>query len=409
MLNSKELQARIADARAAGRRAEIIDGGGLILDVTPAGCMTWRYRYRLNGQREKFTIGAYPEIGLADARIIHKKLVGAVADGRSPVRDHQQKTQAERAKRLAGTVADLATRYQANLTERGRKADAVTWHVDAYILPALGSIKSGELTAEDVRGMCGKIKASGAASSAREVLGTTRRLLQLGVDAGVIASNVAAGIKPMLYATKEARERSLSPDELRALQIALDGGRVSPVVSAALRFILLTMARKNEALKAPWTEIDLEAAMWQLPPARTKNSRPHVVPLSTHAVDILKAQRVDSVYSEWVFPGIGGKPLGDTTLNESLTRTKWLGLDRFTVHDLRRTGSTLMHEQGWNSDVIEKALNHTMRGVRGIYNRAEYLDQRREMLQAWADYLDALKTGAKVLPLHRRAGAREAS
>ena len=107
-----------------------------------------------------------------------------------------------------------------------------------------------------------------------------------------------------------------------------------------------------------------------------------------------------------MFPGLAGQPLCDSTLNEAIRNADWFGLPRFTIHDLRRTASTILHEQGWNTDVIEKALNHTMRGVRGIYNRAEYLDQRREMLQAWADYLDEpLKAGAKVVPIGKGRAA----
>lgn len=413
MLNSKEFEKLVREAKATGKRSEIVDGEGLYLDVTAAGAMTWRYRYRLNGRREKFMIGAYPKIGLSDARTIHKKLVGKVADGKSPVFEERDKVQNERTANLAGKIADLAKKYLANLAEQGRKAKSIQWHVDAYIIPGIGKVRSLDLTAAQIRNLCGRIKdTNGAPTSAREVLGTIKRMLKFGIDHGLITANPAADIKPQIYASKEARERSLSQDELRAFLVAVGEGKLSPVVSAALRFILLTMTRKNEAIKAPWHEFNQEAGLWQLPPERTKNKKPHVVPLSSQAQQILAALRPTSddqeaiaPWSPWVFPGLAGKPLSDTTLNEALSREKWFGLPRFTVHDFRRTASTILHEQGWNTDVIEKALNHTMKGVRGVYNKAEYLDQRREMLQAWADYLDALKSGAKVVPIGRGKAA----
>jgi integrase len=334
-----------------------------------------------------------------------------VQSAASPVQERKQERQAERTARMAGTVANLAERYVDHLAANNRKAQSVRWHVEAYIVPRLGKVRSPDLTADQIRRACDRIKdVDGAPASAREVLGTIKRMLQFGVDSGLITANAALTIKPSVYAAKSVRERSLSVEELRSLVTALGEQTLSPTASAALQFILLTMARKNEAIKAPWSEIDLDAATWLLPQERTKNKKPHLVPLSIQAIAILEKLRPDAdnpvvAYGDWVFPGIGGRPLADTTLNEALSRAKWFGIPRFTVHDLRRTASTILHEQGWNTDVIEKALNHTMKGVRGVYNKAEYLDQRREMLQAWADYLDALKAGAKVVPIRKTTTA----
>ena len=417
MLNSKDFEKRVADAKKAGKRTEIVDGGGLYLDVTATGVTTWRYRYRVNGRREKITIGAYPKIGLAAARGHRAIIAGKAATAKnvkgaaSPAQERQQEKMAERAAKHAGTIAELGARYLSHIRKQGSKAQSIGWHITAYITPALGSIRTPDLTTGDVRRLCDKIKTK-APSSAREVLGTINRMMKHAVSDGLVSFNPAAGISPALYATKDARERSLSVDELRAFLLGCDGAGVSRLVSAALRLIVLTMARKNEIVKAPWTEFGLDSALWELPAERTKNKKPHMVPLSSQAVAILQTIRPArddeeplTNFSTWVFPGLAGKPLCDSTLNEALKTNKWFGLQRFTIHDLRRTASTILHEQGWNTDVIEKALNHTMPGVRGVYNRAEYLDKRREMLQAWADYLDALKTGAKVVPIGKGKAA----
>lgn len=421
MLNPKEFTRKLAEqiekAKATGKRCELVDGDGLYLDVTPGSATVWRYRYRLNGRREKITIGAYPKIGLAEARSHRRilagkaELAGKVEGIASPAQEREQKKQTERTAKLAGTIKDLGARYLAHLKAEGKKAASIDWHVNSYITPELGSIRTPDLTAAQIRKLCDKIKGK-APASAREVLGTIKRMLKFAVSDDLIPTNPAADINPGIYSPKEARERSLSTEELRTFLVACDGDGMSRLVTSALRLIILTLARKNEVVKAPWSEFDLDSAIWELPPERTKNRKPHMVPLSLHAVAILKAIRPDqgdeepiANYSSWVFPGLAGKPLCDSTLNEALKSNEWFGLTRFTVHDLRRTASTILHEQGWNTDVIEKALNHTMPGVRGVYNRAEYLDQRREMLQAWADYLDALKQGAKVTSIGRKKSA----
>lgn len=414
MLNSKDFEKQVAEAKKAAKRSEVVDGDGLFLDVTATGATTWRYRYRINGRREKVTIGAYPKIGLAAARKQKDIIAGRAATAESapevlsPAQERKKVKMSDRASKLAGTIADLGTRYLAHIKKQGKKAKSIDWHVNSYIIPKLGSIRTPDLTAEQIKKLCNCIKVK-APSSAREVLGTINRMMKFALADGAASINPAAGISPALFASKDARERSLSLDELRTFLLGCDGDEMSRLVSAAFRLLILTMARKNEVVKAPWTEFDLDSSLWELTAERTKNKKPHMVPLSSQALAILKTIRPDQAgeepmtnYSPWVFPGLAGKPLCDSTLNEALKAAKWFGLQRFTVHDLRRTASTILHEQGWNTDVIEKALNHAMPGVRSVYNRAEYLDKRREMLQAWADYLDALKTGAKVVPIGKK-------
>lgn len=411
MLNPKDFEKRLAEAKRSGKRTEIVDGDGLYLDVTATGASTWRYRYRINGRREKITIGPYPKIGLAEARKQRTIVAGQAVIAShaaaipSPAQQRDQDKRAERVTKQAGTIKELATRYLAHIRSRGKKAVSIDWQVNSYIIPELGAIRTPELTADHIKRLCDKIKPK-APASAREVLGTIKRMLKYAKAERLITVNPAADFDPGTYAPKNSRKRVLSPDELRAFINGCDSSGMSPLVSAALKLILLTLARKSEIAKAPWVEVDRDAGLWEIPGQRTKNKRAHVIPLSDQARAILNEihpERSDDnpivLHSPWIFPGRFGDPICDSTLNEAIRAAKWFGLPRFTIHDLRRTASTILHEQGWNTDVIEKALNHTMTGVRGVYNRAEYLDQRREMLQAWADYLDALKVGAKVVPI----------
>lgn len=417
MLNSMKFEKQVAEAKKAGKRSEISDGDGLYLDVTATGVTTWRYRYRVNGRREKITIGQYPKIGLAEAReqksIIAGKaaLASSVKTVLSPAQERKQAKQDERAAKKAGTIKELGTQYLAALRAQGKKANSVDWQINSYIIPELGATRTPELTADQIKRLCDKIKQK-APTSAREVLGTIKRMMKFAKRERLIEINPAADFDPIAYAPKGSRERSLTPDELRTFLTGLDSSGMTPLVTAALKLILLTLARKSEIAKAPWQEVNLEAALWEIPGERTKNKKPHVIPLPSQAISILNTIKPDRSdedpiipYSLWVFPGRFGAPICDSTLNEAIRAAKWFGLEHFTIHDLRRTASTILHEQGWNTDVIEKAMNHTMVGVRGVYNRAEYLDKRREMLQAWADYLDALKTGAKVIPIGKSKAA----
>jgi integrase len=188
------------------------------------------------------------------------------------------------------------------------------------------------------------------------------------------------------------RDRALTPEEIGAFLRALDLVECREQTRIALRLILLTLVRKRELLRARWEHLDLTEGVWCIP--TTKNGKPHDVFLSKQALELFNKLKSLSAGSEFVLPHVSrlDQPMGDSTLNELLRRMMdrgVKGLSHFTVHDLRRTASTHLHEAGFNSDVIEKALNHTIAGVRGIYNRATYTEARRVMLQQWADLVVA--------------------
>lgn len=390
--------AKIKAAKATGKRYEIIDGDGLYLDVTAAGVKTWRYRYRILGEREKVTIGQYPAVGLAEARARHLEMAAKVARQRSPARElSQEKQQAKQ----AGTVAELVTLYRADLATRTKdQGDGVAWQFTAHIEPKLGRLRLGDVTPQDVLDFLDGIKKGkkkAAPISAITVHGTLRRMFDFAIGRQLIATNPAAAIPSRVVGEKRSRERNLSPAEIGILLRALDTAIGEPETIMSFRLLLLLMVRRAELLEAPWEEFDLDAALWTIPETRTKNGKPHLVPLSRQVVSYLESIAKARGEIGLVLPGRSrNKGLSTGTLHECMRRNCGFGIAQFTPHDFRRTASTILHEQGWNTDVIEKALNHTMKGVRGIYNKAEYLDQRRQMLQSWADYLDALKAGAKV-------------
>ncbi len=198
----------------------------------------------------------------------------------------------------------------------------------------------------------------------------------------------------------KARERALSADEIKVFLTAAFESNIRRQFKIGLQLILLTMVRKSELLLARWSHVDFEAAEWHIPAEHSKTGKRHIVFLSRQAVALFKELQALAGGSELVMPGRGSltKPFAHNAINNALkVALKGEAIPAFTVHDLRRTASTLLHENGWPSDVVEKALNHTIGGIRGVYNRAEYETQRREMLQFWADYIEQLMTTSKVI------------
>ena len=198
----------------------------------------------------------------------------------------------------------------------------------------------------------------------------------------------------------KARERALSPDEIRAFLKAAFESNIRRQFKIGLHLILLTMVRKSELLLARWEHVDLEQAEWHIPAEHSKTGKPHIIYLSRQAVALFNELKALAGGSELVMPGRGSltKPFAHNAINNALkVALTGQNIPAFTIHDLRRTASTLLHENGWPSDVVEKALNHTIGGVRGVYNRAEYEPQRREMLQFWADYIDQLLSSGNVI------------
>jgi integrase len=226
--------------------------------------------------------------------------------------------------------------------------------------------------------------------------------------------NPAEAIRPSAIATFKARDRALSPSEIHTFFNALDQTATMPTLRLAIKFMLLTLVRKSEFIGATWDEVNFETEVWAIPKDRMKAGRPHNVYLSQQALDVLIAFKTCFGASSYLHPGRYETtvPISAATLNRVIDATVALIRDRgeefesFTVHDLRRTASTLLHELGFNSDWIEKCLAHEQRGVRAVYNKAEYAEQRRAMLQAWADRLDDwVRNGANVVPIRRQVSA----
>ena len=382
--------------KAKGHRYERADEKGLFIEVLPRGEKSWRYRYRLNGRREKVTIGSYPDVPLAEARERRQDYAKLIAKGDSPARAKQrQKLDGLKAK----TVREMGTLFEAEVIDKKyRKPADAKRYLTRDIYPVLGHYLLSEVRPDDVMTVIERIQKRGSGQAARAARGILKRLYDYAITRRTVFFNPVSEVAPQSAGEATSRERNLTPAELKQFLTKLDAADENKALKIALRLILLTLARKGEVTRARGEAVDLDSAQWEIPTEHAKNKQVHVVHLSRQAAKLFKELLATAGGSEWVLPGRSlRQPISPHTLNVMLYRHKDFGLKNFVIHDLRRTASTLLHEAGFPSDVIEKALNHTIKGVRGVYNRAEYADQRREMLQFWADYLDELATGGKVI------------
>jgi integrase len=374
------------------------DGDGLEIEISPKGRKTWRYRYRMAGKQEKVTLGKYPALSLKDARKKRDELTKLVEQGISPARCRQQN------KRVAPeqTIREFGERYYTEVVCRDRKRpEEMKRYLDREVYPQLGHRLLSAVTVEDVRRIVEKKKAHGADSSAAQIRNLIKRLYDHAIAAGLAESNPAAALPGRFITTARSRDRVLSKDEIKLFLTTIYQSNIRRQFKLALHLLLLTLARKGELLNARWEHVDFEAGEWHVPKESSKTGKPHIVYLSSQAIELFRELQSLAAPSELVLPGRGSltRPFADNALNKTLDGLTF-DMMPFTIHDLRRTAATHLAEMNYSSDYVEKALNHLIRGVRGIYNRAEYADQRRDMLQHWANIVDDLVTENKVIIGH---------
>jgi len=398
---------KLRNLKPRAKAYQVADGEGLVLEVRPSGQKAWLYRYRLYGRQEKLSIGSYPDVTLAKARRAHGRAKELVAANKSPAQTKQ-----EEKRRLSDdlqTVSGLAKAYLEDHVDKLASAPRLREYVEDKIVPVIGRKFLEEVTPSDCIAIVQKVKRAGAPAVARKVLEQLRGLFGYAVDHHLLTVNPAAQVRAAaIIGRKESRARALSGEEVRRYLAAVEALPTSQANRIAFRLILLTLCRKGELIKARREHLDLKRGEWVIPAENAKNRQEHVVYLSTQAHQFFEQLLGLAGSSPWLLPGRDPKEhLSDVALNQAVfvaknrsKKLEWLGT--VWIHDLRRTASTHLHELGWPSDVIEKALNHTVGGIRGVYNRALYAEQRREMLQAWADYIDGLCNGAEVTPIQRR-------
>jgi len=385
-------------------RVRLADAGGLYLEVHPAGGKHWRWKYRHAGKEKRLSLGTYPSVTLAKARLARDAARLTLAEGVDPV---QAKSDAKLAKRLRlGTSFEAVARtwFEDWKGPRSpRHADYVLRRLESDVFPALGRKPVGEVTAPQLLAMAKRIESRGAIDIAKRALQTCGQVLRYAVAHGQLERNPAADVKPSdaLKPRRKTNYARLDAKEVPTLLRKIDAYQGTPTTRLAMMLMALTFVRTGELIGARWGEFDLEGAEWRIPPERMKMRTPHIVPLSRQAVEVLATLNEQRRgVTDLLFPGERDheKPMSNNTILKALERMGYKG--RMTGHGFRGIASTVLHELGHRHDVIELQLAHLERNsVSAAYNHATYLKERRELMQAWADHLDRLRRGATLLKL----------
>lgn len=398
----------IRNAKPKAKPYKLADGAGLYLEVMPTGARYWRMRYRLAGKDTRLAFGVYPEVTLAEARGRRDDARRLLREGRDP--GAERRSARLTAKLAAGTtfvgVANewLATQKRKLTPATYDKAERI---LKANVFPWLGDRPIGDIDAPEVLAVLKRIEARGANETAHRVKARIGQVFRYAIAHGTAIRDPSADLRGALAPVVSRSHAAVTdPAAVADLLRALDGYAGQMVTRCALRLAPLVFARPGELRHAEWSEVDLDAAEWRIPAGKMKMREAHVVPLSTQAVAILRELQPLTGKGRYLFPGIRTytEPMSENTVNAALRR---LGFDKDTMtgHGFRAMASTRLNEMGWAPDVIERQLAHAERNkVRAAYNRAQYMAERKKMMQAWADYLDALRTSANVVPL-RSAGA----
>jgi integrase len=394
---------KLRNLKSMGKMYKVPDREGLYVAVTPKGAVSFRYNYSLNGRQETLTLGLFGEGGITlnEARVRLNEAKRLILKGVSPAREKARSKERISESKRFGEWAEMWLRgYQmADSTRDMRRATYIR-----ELQREFGNKLLFEISHDDLRSLTDKIVARGAPATAVHAREVVLQVFRWAKERGQKVENPALLVRPTAIATFEPRDRSLLPEEIGLMYRYMDRIGTSPQYRVAAKLLLLTMVRKSELSNATWSEVNFTDALWTIPKERMKRRLQHVVYLSRQALDYFIALKTFAGGSDYVLPSRydSDLPMSNATVNQVLTLTYRLAqkegkpLGKFGPHDLRRTASTLLHEAGYNTDWIEKCLAHEQRGVRAVYNKAEYAEQRRSMLQDWADMIDDWTSKASV-------------
>ena len=393
------LDAQIRALQPRATRYLVSDGRGLSLDVLPSGVKSWMYRYRHDGKPQKVTLGRYPDLTLKAARDKRDELATQVVGGRSPA---QEKKARREGRDDEPTMREFGDRYYREQAMRNRKnPPEFLRYLTTYVYPAIGQKRLKELTALDIQAIVYKKRDEGHEIAALMLRQNLKLIFDYAINLQLMPMNPATMVAPRYIGRHRKRSRAMDAKEIRTYLRGIEESSMCRQFQIALRILLLTLKRKGELLGARWQHIDFEKGEWIIPSENSKNKRPQIVPLSSQVVDMFRELHSLACGSQYVMPGRFKltRPLSGNSLNKSLESVAFENLEHLTVHDLRRTGATLLTEHGWNADVIEKALAHEKTGIRAVYIVAEHLSERRRMLQWWADHIDGIVNGSNVVTM----------
>ncbi len=408
-LTDKAVQA----AKPRAKAVRLFDGRGLYLEVSPAGGKWWRFKYRVAGREKRLSLGVYPDVSLKAARDKRDAARRLVAAGVDP-------GMARKAEKLAQAGAEcfeaIAREWHAKFSPGwvASHGDRILRRLELDVFPWIGRRPIAEIKAPELLAVLRRIEGRGAQETAHRAMQNCGQVFRYAVATGRAERDPTGDLRGALPPPKEKHHASIiEPKRIGELLRAIDGYEGYFVTKSALQLAPLVFVRPGELRQAQWQEIDLDKAEWRIPGERMKMREQHIVPLSRQAVEILR--EIEPLTNRlmpsrpaaprFVFPSARSRDRAMSN-NAVLAALRRMGYatGEMTGHGFRSMASTLLHEHGWNHQVIERQLAHAERNsVSAAYNFAEHLPERRKMMQAWADYLDSLKNGAEVIPLFKKA------
>jgi len=398
---------KVLKAKSQGKQVTLFDGGGLYLLVTPSGGKLWRFKYRFEGTEKLLALGPYPEISLVEARARRDEARRQIAHGIDPAGVRKAMKQAETVE--TETFEVIAREWHTKFTPTWSTTHAATMmaRMERDLFPWIGSRPIKEIKAPELLTLLRRVESRGALETAHRIRTIAGQVLRYAVATGRAERDCSGDLKGALPQPGEHHHAAITdPKEVAPLLRAIDGYQGGFVVKCALRLAPMFFVRPGELRQAEWAEIDLDEGAWNIPAHKMKMKQPHIVPLCAQAVAILTELKQFTGASRYVFPSgrSFARSMSNNTVNAALRR---MGYDKDTMtgHGFRAMARTILDEVlQVRPDYIEHQLAHAVRDPNGrAYNRTAHLEGRREMMQTWADYLDGLKKGAQVLPLHRKS------
>ncbi len=386
----------IRNAKPKDKQYKLSDERGLYLLVLKSG-KYFRFDYRFFGKRKTMALGVYPDTSLSDAREKRDKARKLLAKDVDPSQ-HKQKKKAAMKEKTKNNFEAIAWEWIKKQKTKWSEGHTyrVTRKLELNVFPWLGKQPIKEITSEELLTVLEKMEKRGVPYSAGRTKAIIGQVFRYAIATGRAKFDPSAALKGSLTPTTTKNRAAITdPKKIGGLLRAIDGYDGQIMTMCALRLAPLTFVRPRELRHAEWLEIDLDNAEWKIPAHKMKMNLPHIVPLSRQAVDILMEIKPVTGDGRYVFPSLRStaRPMSNNTVNAALRRMGY-SKEEMTGHGFRAMASTILHEQGWPSDVIERQLTHSEgNSVKAAYNHAQHLPERRKMMQAWADYLEKLKGG----------------
>jgi len=396
---------KVQKAKSKDKPVTLFDGGGLFLMVTPTGGKLWRFKYRFDGKEKKLAFGSYPEISLLDARKRRDEARSQIAHGIDPgaVRKAQKQAKIEETE----TFEIIAREWQEKFKSKWQEeyADKIMRRMELNVFPLIGLRPIKNIKAPELLAVLRRVESRDALELAHRIRNLCDQIFRYAVATGRTERNPAADLKGALIPVKEKHRAAITdPKRVGELLRAIDSYQGTFVVQCALKFAPLVFVRPGELRHAEWSEINLENAEWNIPASKMKMKEAHLVPLSRQALEILRKLHTLTGTGRYVFPSerSSQRPMSENAILVAL-RIMGYPKEEMSGHGFRAMARTILDEVlQIRPDFIEHQLAHAVRDPNGrAYNRTAHLNERRKMMQKWADYLDDIKQGAKVLPFRK--------